>query len=484
MKTSQKKSFSLWAWVVVCAAAQAAPEVAITIYNDNFAVVKERREMAFEQGLNRMQFTGVAERIDPTSVNFLCVSSPEAVAILEQNYEYDLVNTDSLLKRYIDQPLTLLVKGSGSSGSSLLKGVLTAAIGGDLILLDADSGQLHIVGRSSVERIELDKKPEDLLTRPTLVWLAHAEKAGTEECQVTYTTEGIGWKADYSAVLNETEDALDLSGWVTIDNQSGAGYADATIKLIAGDVRRVQPPMARMQREAMYSMAKSADSAGFEEKSFMEYHLYTLGRKSSIQNRQVKQIELIDIARNVPVDKQFVYAVSNNTRFTQGRDKVQVKLEFENKEEYQLGIALPKGKVRVFKKDPADDTLEFVGEDMIDHTARKEKVSLYIGDAFDIVPEQKITDQRRGDQFLTFTRSVEIRNRKDTAVSVFVDEIVPRYIIWKIDKSSLPYEKKDAFTCRFKVDVSADSTTTLIYTMTQTWYWIGDWDRIFGCSGV
>ena len=471
MKTSH--SVSIAAGVLLSAvgiAAQTPKEVAVTIYNDNFGVIKEQRAMTFQEGLNRMQFTGVAERIDPTSVNFLCVSAPDAVSILEQNYEYDLVNTDSLLKRYIDQPVSLLVKGSGSSGSSLLTGVLTAAIGGDLILQDADSGQMHIVSRASVERIQLEKKPEDLLTRPTLVWLTHAEKAGEQLCQVTYTTEGIGWKADYSAVLSDKEDKLDMSGWVTIDNQSGAAYPDATIKLIAGDVRRVQPPAPPMpmMRESMVFSAGKADM-GFEEKSFMEYHLYTLGRKSSIQNRQVKQIELIDTARGVPVDKQFVYATSINEWQMQGRDKVQVKIEFENKEESGLGIALPKGKVRVFKKDPADGTLEFVGEDTIDHTARKEKLSLYIGDAFDIVPEQKITDQRRGDRYVTFTRSVEIRNRKDEPVSVFVDEIVPRYVNWKIDKSSLPYEKKDAFTCRFKVEVKPDSTTTLVFTMTQTW---------------
>lgn len=449
--------------------AQTPQDVAVTIYNDNFGVVKEQREMNFEKGLNRMQYSGVAERIDPTSVNFLCVSAPDAVSILEQNYEYDLVNTDSLLKRYIDQPVSLLVKGSGSSGATLLGGILTAAIGGDLIVQDSDTGQMHIVSRASVERIQLDKKPEDLLTRPTLVWLAHAENAGKQRCQVTYTTEGIGWKADYSAVLSDKEDKLDLSGWVTIDNQSGAAYNDATIKLIAGDVRRIQPPAPMpMERGMVFSMAKQ-DAGGFEEKSFMEYHLYTLGRKSTIQNRQIKQIELIDPARNVPVNKQLVYTTSINNWLVQGRDKVQVRIEFENKEEYGLGIALPKGKVRVFKADPADGTLEFVGEDTIDHTARKEKLSLYIGDAFDIVPEQKITDQRRGDRFVTFTRSIEIRNRKDEPVSVFVDEIVPQYVNWKIDKSSIPFEKKDAFTCRFKVDVKADSTTTLIFTMTQTW---------------
>jgi len=219
----------------------------------------------------------------------------------------------------------------------------------------------------------------------------------------------------------------------------------------------------------MVRSAMAADAAGFEEKPFMEYHLYTLGRKSTLQNRQIKQIELIETARGVPVDKQLVYTTSINQWQVRQSDKVQVKIEFENEEQHALGIALPKGRVRVFKADPADGTLEFVGEDQIDHTARRERLSLYIGDAFDVVPEQKITDQRRGDRFVTFTRSVEIRNRKEEPVSVFVDEIIPRYVNWRIDKSSLPYEKKDAFTCRFKVDVNADSTTTLTFTMTQTW---------------
>ncbi len=470
MKTSRNVSALTGALVLAAGAVAETPkDMAVTIYNDNFGVVKEQREMSFERGLNRMQFTGVAERIDPTSVNFLCLTDPDAVSILEQNYEYDLVNTDSLLKRYIDQPVSLLVKGSGSSGASLLKGVLTAAIGGDLIVQDESSSQLHIVSRASVERIELDKKPEDLLTRPTLVWLAHAEQSGKHLCQVTYTTEAIGWKADYSAVLNDKEDTLDFSGWVTINNQSGAAYPDATIKLIAGDVRRVQPPVQPRPESIMVRSAMAADAAGFEEKPFMEYHLYTLGRKSTLQNRQIKQIELIETARGVPVEKQLVYTTSINQWQVRQSDKVQVKIEFENEEQHGLGIALPKGRVRVFKADPADGTLEFVGEDQIDHTARRERLSLYIGDAFDVVPEQKITDQRRGDRFVTFTRSVEIRNRKEEPVSVFVDEIIPRYVNWRIDKSSLPYAKKDAFTCRFKVDVNADSTTTLTFTMTQTW---------------
>jgi hypothetical protein len=457
--------------VLPCAAAEkkaVEPGVALTIYNDNFAVVKERRQMNFDEGQNIVRFTDVASQIDPTSVLFECLEFPGQVKLLEQNYEYDLVNTQSLLKKYIDKPVKIQVKGSGSSGASLVSGVLLAADGPSLILQD-DDGKMNVISGDSVEHIQLDKKPENLLTRPTLVWLVAAEKKILGLCQVAYTTEGIGWKADYMAVLNDKDDALDMSGWVTITNNSGAAYQDAALKLIAGDVKRItQQPRPQVGYERMM-MAKAADNAGFEEKAFMEYHLYTLGRKTTLQNNQVKQIELIEPAQNIPVKKIYVYEVSLWDWMNRGRNKVQVKMEFENKKENQLGIALPKGRVRVFKKDPADASLEFVGEDEIDHTPKDEKLSLYIGDAFDIVAEQTMTDARNGDRFQTFTRKVELRNRKDQPVTVFVDEKIPQRRNWKIDNSNIKYEKKDAYTCRFAVEVGANQTTSLEYQMTQTW---------------
>jgi len=293
-----------------CAAAEkkaVEPGVALTIYNDNFAVVKERRQMNFSEGQNIVRFTDVASQIDPTSVLFECLEFPGQVKLLEQNYEYDLVNTQSLLKKYIDKPVKIQVKGSGSSGASLVSGVLLAADGPNLILQD-DNGQMNIIGNDSVEHIQLDKKPENLLTRPTLVWLVDAAKKVAGLCQVAYTTEGIGWRADYTAVLNEKDDALDMSGWVTITNNSGAAYQDAALKLIAGDVKRIAPqppaPQYRFGMEKMM-MAGSAEQ-GFEEKPFMEYHLYTLGRKTTLQNNQVKQIELIEPAQNIPAKKIYV----------------------------------------------------------------------------------------------------------------------------------------------------------------------------------
>jgi hypothetical protein len=254
-----------------------------------------------------------------------------------------------------------------------------------------------------------------------------------------------------------------MSGWVTIDNKSGAGYKDATIKLIAGDVRRVQEarPMEYAEDISSLRMAKAAPA--FEEKAFMEYHLYTLSRPSSVNNNQVKQIEFIEPALGVPVKKIFIYDRQ------QKNDKVQIKLEFENTKENHLGIALPKGKVRVFKKDPADGMLEFVGEDLIDHTPRKEKLSLYIGDAFDIVPEYTPLDSKVDRRMRRETAKIELRNRKDSAVTVFVDEKFPPWVNWRIDDTTHKYEKRDANTARFTVEIPADANAIVKYTATQTW---------------
>ena len=438
-----------------------SPGTALTIYNDNFAVIRNVRNMDFQKGINTIKFTDVPATIDATSVKFQCLSSPGAISILEQNYEYDLVDTQSLLNRYLDKKVAVAVKGSGSDTGKRVVGILSASKDNNLII-QQETG-LEIISYNSIESISLAEKPEDLVTRPTLVWLANSERQGSELCIATFTAEAISWKADYTAILNASENALDFSGWVTINNQSGAGYKDAAIKLIAGDVRRVQPEQPRVYREVGMMMKADAAGMGFEEKSFMEYHMYTLGRKSTINNFQTKQIEFITPALNVPVEKLYIYD------HQQMPDKMQVKLEFENKEEYRLGIALPKGKVRVFKQDTADEMLEFVGEDLIDHTPRKEKLSLYIGNAFDIVPEYKTTDAKHSRRQRIQSHQVEIRNRKDTPVTVFVDEKLSSWVTWTISNESHKFEKKDAATARFTVNIEADSTATVTYTTTETW---------------
>ena len=444
--------------------------VGLTIYNDNFAVVREARNMKFEKGQNTVRVTDVASAIDPTSVKFTCLSAPGAVSVLEQNYEYDLVNADSLLKRYIDKQVMVALKGSGSDSGKSVEGTLLAAVGQDLIV--KGSNGIEVIGRAGVEEIKLKELPEDLVTRPTLVWLAQAGKAGEQLCEVAYTTGAIGWKADYTAVLNADDTALDFSGWVTIGNQSGAGYKDATLKLIAGNVRRIQPPAPMTMGVVRMALAdKSMAGEGFEEKPFMEYHMYTLGRKSTINNNQVKQIEFIEPAEGVKAKKIFVYDRGSGwySEDSQGKGKVNVKIEFENKKENKMGIALPKGKVRVFKKDPADNSLQFVGEDEIDHTPKDEKLSLYIGDAFDIVAEHTLVDSKHERRMARETHKVELRNRKEQAVTIFVDEHIPAWVNWTIDPTTHKYINKDAHTARFEVTVEANATATVQYTVTQTW---------------
>ncbi len=466
METKFFKSILLILFIVNCVFAAKEPvptdnSVAVTVYNSNFAVVKERRPIVFDKGLNTIKFTDVASAIEPASVSFQCLSAPGRVSILEQNYEYDLVNTFSLMNRYIDKEINISIKGSGADKGKEITGRLMAARDNNFILKN-DSGQLEIISESSVQNISLAQLPEGLVTMPTLVWLAQSETAGKEQCQVTYTTGQIGWEADYSAVLNAAENALDISGWVTINNQSGAAYKDATIKLIAGDVRRIEEPRpVKMATDLMYS-ERAAAAPAFEEKAFMEYHIYTLQRPSTINNNQTKQIEFITPAQNIPAKKIYIYERNVNDK------KVQVKFEFENKKENSLGIALPKGKVRVFKKD-TDDSLEFVGEDSIDHTPKNEKLSLYIGDAFDIAVEYKLIDSKVATRTRWEKHSIELRNRKDSPVSVFVDEKFPAWVNWKIEEASHSYIKKDAATARFTVDLPADSNAVMEYSVTQRW---------------
>jgi hypothetical protein len=437
-----------------------ANSVAVTVYNANFGVIKEQRPIVFEKGLNTIRFTDVASSIDATSVSFQCLSSPGKIAILEQNYEYDLVGTESLLNRYLDKSVSVSVKGSGADKGNVVSGTLLASRDNNLIIKN-DSGMIEIISEGSIDNISLKQLPGDLVTKPTLVWLAQSETKGQERCQVTYTTTNIGWKADYSAILNDAENALDISGWVTIDNKSGAEYKDAKIKLIAGDVRRVEEQSPQPMRLMMAGAARGAGQ-DFEEKPFMEYHIYTLGRLSTINNNQTKQIEFITPVQNIPAKKIYLYERDKNDK------KVQIKFEFENKKECGLGIALPRGKVRVFKRD-TDGSLEFVGEDLIDHTPKDEKLSLYIGDAFDITVEYKPVDQKVDRRMRWDKHSIELRNRKDSAVTVFVDEKFPAWVNWKIEDSTQPHAKKNAVTERFTVEVAANSTTTLEYSATQKW---------------
>jgi len=444
-----------------------------------FGVVKETRTIELPQGVGRYRFSDVAARLDPTTVKFRSLTDPQGTLVLEQNFEYDLVTPQRLMDKYIDRKIAL-EPAPGQKGKTI-EGALLSTAGGRMIGLTGGEVWIDPPGN-----VVLPSLPGGLITRPTLEWLLRSAKAGPQKVEVAYQTEGLSWEAAYTAVLGADDKTMDLSAWVTIVNRSGATYGDARLKLVAGDVHRVEPPKARRERAAygaMDGLSLQEPARGFQEKEFFEYHLYTLGRRSTLADNSVKQLEMFEPVSNVPVEKVFVYygfvpegvylnqPDRNASLGTRGNTDVDIYLKFKNEKERRLGMPLPAGRVRLFKRDPADKQLELVGEDWIDHTPKDEEVLLRLGSSFDLRGERKQTNFQVDEANHSMRESFEItlRNHKKEPVRVIVKENLYRTLNWEIEQPSLPFEKKDARTIHFTVAVPADSTQRLTYTVHYTW---------------
>jgi len=433
--------------IIGAIAADSDAAVQITVYNDNLALVKDSRDLDYQKGTFDLSFTDVASAIDPTSVAFSTLDSPSAVTLLEQNFRYDLVSSEKVLSKYVDKSIRAITKQD-----KVHEGVLLAVDTDALTLKQADGG-LVMISRPEIADLSFPSLPEGLITRPTLVWKLDSQVDGKHASEVRYLTGGIGWNAQYVGVVNPSEDGLSLSGWVSIDNHSGATYDEAQIKLVAGDVNRVRPAP-RPNMMAMESMAKSA--AGFAERQFFEYHLYQLQRPSTIRDNETKQLALFDPTQ-VKATKVFTY----NGAY--GDNDVAVSMEFVNSSAAGLGMPLPKGVVRMMKAD-TDGSLEFVGEDQIDHTPKDEKVRVRMGNAFDLVGERRqVNFQQVSNQVTQESYEIKLRNHKKDGVTILVSE--PQSGDWEITESSHPYTKKDAHTAEWNLLVPADSETVLTYTV-------------------
>ena len=442
-----------------------------------FAMVRQERPVQLAAGRSLLRFTDVAALIDPTTVTFTSLTDP-ATRVLEQNFQFDLVSTEKLLLKYIDKPITV-ERNVGGGGVISTTGTLLSSVNG-LVLRGADG---NITALNNYASLRFPDLPGGLITRPTLVWDVSAGKAGTQRARVTYQTGGITWWSDYNLIFNAGKDAnsgfVDLSAWVSIINQSGATYDDAKLKLIAGDVHRApspQPPRVMME---MARAASKAD-AGFEEKAFDEFHLYTLGRRTTLPNNSTKQIELFDQAKQIPAKRLLVLS-SNAPMFggryedrnfpATGEAKVDSYLEFRNDKASGLGVPLPAGRIRVSRLDAADNSLEFIGEDVIGHTPRDEKVRVQLGSAFDVVGERKQVDFASDSRarWLEEEIQVEVRNHKDEDVEVQVREFLFRWTNWRILSSSQPFEKEDARTILFPVKVPKNSNKIVKYRVRYSW---------------
>lgn len=438
--------------------------VELTVYNSNLGLVKDVRTVNAPKGEGELRFMDVASNINPVTVHVKSLTAPSDFFVLDQNYEYDLMSEDAILNKYLGKKIKLQQWGQDLAKKETV----------DATLLSNNGGQIYQVGNEIYlghpgTKI-LPSLPENLVAKPTLTWNFSNKSTKPQQLEVSYLTGGIGWKADYIVTLAKDDASLDLSGWVSIDNQSGAAYKNARLKLIAGEVNRVQEaypaPKMMMMRGAVADMAAQQ----FEEKSFFEYHIYDLQRKVTVKDRQTKQINLLE-AQGVSAQKEMlVYGTSNYYLYgMQGQPQkqdVNVYIKFKNSKENRAGMPLPKGTLRVYKKD-TDGSLQFVGEDRIEHTPKDEEVRVKIGKAFDVVAERKQTDYERiSDRVHESEWEVVIRNHKQEEVTVGILE--PLYGDWKVLKNSHPYQKLDAGTLRFDVKVGKDQEVKLTYRIRVT----------------
>ena len=432
--------------------------IEVTVYNSNIGLVKDLRQVTLPAGQGELRFMDVASSINPVTVSARSLNAPNDFSVLDQNYEYDLMSESRLLDKYVGKKLKLLRWDETLSKKEEVEATLLSNNDGQIYQIGSEI-YLGYPGVKVVPSI-----PENLISKPTLTWFYSNKTPKTHELEVSYLTGNITWKADYVATLAGDDKSLELSGWVTIDNQSGAMYKDARLKLVAGEVNRVDAS-SMMRKSVRADMVMASAAPQFEEKAFFEYHIYDLQRKTTIKDKQTKQISLLE-ASGVQAKKEFlVYGTANYYFYAMPGQKqkqdVSVFVEFKNSQANKVGMPLPQGTVRMYKKD-TDDSLQFIGEDNIQHTPKDETVRLKIGKAFDVVAERVQTDYKQiSNRMHESEWEVTIRNHKAEAVVVGILE--PLYSDWKVLTSTHEYKKVDAATLRFDVPVGKDQEVVVRY---------------------
>ena len=444
--------------------------VAVTIYNNNLALIKDQRKVKLNNGLNNLALRDVSAQIRPETALLRSLSHVGSFSTLEQNFDFDLLTPQKLLEKYVSKNVSI-VRVNPATGTEMTEQATVLSANNGVVMKIGnriETGQFFTNEKSG--RIVYDNVPANLRDRPTLVTKLNNKTTAEQTVELSYLTGGLGWKADYVAELNAKEDRIDLSGWVTLTNTSGTHYNNAKLQLVAGDVNRIQDntPRAMAMRKNIGMVAEA--SAPMTEESLLEYHLYTLDRPTTISDNQNKQVALLS-ASNVPARKELVlrgadYYYGSSYGDLGQKMKVGVFLEFDNKEAVKLGIPLPKGTMRVYKKDNQGNA-QFVGEDNIDHTPKNEAVRLKLGNAFDVTADKKQTDFKtlprpaKGNSVFESAYEIVLKNAKKEHVTITVQEPIPAD--WKIMKESHPSQKATSNTAVWKVEIPAEGKTTLTY---------------------
>lgn len=438
--------------------------VAVTIYNENLALVKDQRQVSIASGQGTLAFRDVSGQMRPETALLRSLSNPGKLSVIEQNFDFDLLTPQKLLEKYVGRTVGI-IRTNPATGIDSSESAQVLAANNGVVLKLGDRIETGIPGR-----IVYPDVPANLRDRPTLVMSLNNGGAAQQEVELSYLTGGLGWKADYVAELNASDDKLDLSGWVTLTNTSGATYQNARLQLVAGDVNRVQDEMRPVRAMAKMEMAMPVAAPRMAEESLLEYHLYTLDRPTTIAENQTKQVALLS-AGGVPACKDLLlqgadYYYGSSYGDLGQKLKVGVFVEFDNKEIAKLGMPLPKGVIRVYKKDTAGNA-QFVGEDRIDHTPKNETIRLKLGDSFDVSADKKQTDFKKlptpakGNALYESAYEIVLKNARKEAVIITVQEPIPAD--WKMLKETHPHIKVTSNTAVWKVSVPADGKVTLGY---------------------
>lgn len=443
-------------------------DLAVTVYNSNIALVRDVRKMRLPGGGVDLRFMDIAAQVNPATVHILSLTSPKDLTVLEQNYEYDLLSPQKLVAKFVGRELTL-VRVRTENNSTKEEAVKA-------LLLAYNEGPVWKVGNEIITGMGADRYifpdlPENLYSKPTLVWRLENRRAGEQLVEASYLTNEVNWNADYVLTVGADQKSADLNGWVTIVNHSGTAFRNALLQLVAGELHRVYER--REHRLGGISALKAeAPAPQFAQEAISEYHLYTLERRTNLQDNETKQISLLS-SPGVRVDKTFVvdgqqyYYRSAQRPGQPVKDPVKVFIKFKNAEANSLGMPLPAGTVRVYQGD-SKGRVQFVGEDHIDHTPKDETLELHIGNAFDVVTERKQTDfQAISRNVYELAYEISLRNHKPEAITVEVNE--PLGGDWKILESTFKYEKTAAFAARFTVPVAADGESVLKYRVRVRW---------------
>src|SRR5246500_4605987 len=443
-------------------------DLSVTVYNSNIALVRDVRNLPLPNGLFRLKLMDIAATVNPATVHFRSLNEPDKLGVIEQNYEYDLLEPAKLLHKYVGKEVTLTraYMENGSTRREDIKATLLADNNGPVWKIGND-----IVTGMYGETYRFPEVPANLFDRPTLLMSLENRGSRKQQIEASYLAGNLSWNSDYVLTVGREDKAADLDGWVTLVNNSGTAFHNARLQLVAGDLNRIQPPAAAPMTRDM-AMAKAVRAEQFAQENFSEYHLYTLGRKTSVEDKETKQISLLQ-GSGIPVEKHFVVSGQNFYYHNQQnpgsplKDNVMVFYKFKNDEKSGLGMPMPAGNVRVYQKDSKGNIL-FVGEDRIDHTPKDELVTIHIGNAFDVVSERKQTDYKRIDTH-TWEMEFEItlRNHKDTPITVEVNE--PIGGDWEMVNSSHKYTKTAAWAAQFNVPVAANGTSVLKYRIRARW---------------